>query len=182
MRSPCHFITEFVLLIKTPLFCEVNSFNTKWLAKGFQNKPFIIIFRPKVLFFVTYSNLIGQTKVESVIYWALNTHMLRDIARFWLLSLHSYINGFWNSKLILISQSLSVMHQSFRNCFNQSNELIYAQNFYIMKIAFISLNAYLKFRDKFEFWKTIWNIKTNLKSKNHFENKQAILLPILYQI
>ena len=26
------FITEFVLLIKTPLFYEVNSFNRKWLA------------------------------------------------------------------------------------------------------------------------------------------------------
>ena len=26
------FITEFVLLIKTPLFYDVNSFNRKWLA------------------------------------------------------------------------------------------------------------------------------------------------------
>jgi hypothetical protein len=26
--------TEFVLLIKTPLFYEVNSFNRKWLAHG----------------------------------------------------------------------------------------------------------------------------------------------------
>ena len=26
------FITEFVLLIKTPLFYEVNSFNRKWFA------------------------------------------------------------------------------------------------------------------------------------------------------
>ena len=28
------FITEFVLLIKTPLFYKVNSFNRKWLAHG----------------------------------------------------------------------------------------------------------------------------------------------------
>ena len=28
------FITEFVLLIKTPLFYEVNSFNRKWLVHG----------------------------------------------------------------------------------------------------------------------------------------------------
>ena len=28
------FITEFVLLIKNPLFCEANSFNRKWLAHG----------------------------------------------------------------------------------------------------------------------------------------------------
>jgi hypothetical protein len=28
------FITEFVLLIKTPPFYKVNSFNRKWLAHG----------------------------------------------------------------------------------------------------------------------------------------------------
>ena len=28
------FITEFVPLIKTPLFYEVNSFHRKWLALG----------------------------------------------------------------------------------------------------------------------------------------------------
>ena len=49
------FITEFILLIKTPLFYEVISFNRKWLAP----------------FFVTYSILTGQTKVEFVIYWVL---------------------------------------------------------------------------------------------------------------
>ena len=33
-----------------------------------------IIFRPKILFFVTNSILTGQTKVEFVIYWVLITH------------------------------------------------------------------------------------------------------------
>ena len=32
------FITEFVVLIKTPLFYEVNSFNRKWLAHGGNSK------------------------------------------------------------------------------------------------------------------------------------------------
>ena len=39
--------------------------------KEFQNiffQTFIIIFRPKILFFGTYSILTGQTKVEFVIY------------------------------------------------------------------------------------------------------------------
>ena len=69
------FITEFALLIKTPLFYEVNSFNRKWLAHErikliFSRPLFIIIFRPKLSFFVTYSILTGQTKVEFDIYWA----------------------------------------------------------------------------------------------------------------
>ena len=34
MRTPCHFITEFVLLIKTPPFYEVNLFNRIWFAHG----------------------------------------------------------------------------------------------------------------------------------------------------
>ena len=33
-RTPCIFITEFMLLIKTPPFYEVNSFNVKYLAHG----------------------------------------------------------------------------------------------------------------------------------------------------
>ena len=33
---------------------------------------FIIIFRPKILFFITYSILTGQTKVEFAIYWVLS--------------------------------------------------------------------------------------------------------------
>ena len=40
----------------------------------FSRPLFIIIFRPKILFFVTYSILTGQTKVEFVIYWVLTTH------------------------------------------------------------------------------------------------------------
>ena len=34
------FVTEFVLLIKTPPFYEVNSFNRKWLAHGGISKIF----------------------------------------------------------------------------------------------------------------------------------------------
>jgi hypothetical protein len=34
------FITEFVLLIKTPSFYEVNSFDRKWLAHGGISKIF----------------------------------------------------------------------------------------------------------------------------------------------
>ena len=37
----------------------------------FSRPLFIIIFRPKILFFVTYSILTGDTKVEFVIYWVL---------------------------------------------------------------------------------------------------------------
>ena len=38
--------------------------------KIFFSRPlFIIIFRPKMLFFVKYSILTGDTKVEFVIYW-----------------------------------------------------------------------------------------------------------------
>jgi hypothetical protein len=36
------FITEFVLLIKTPPFYEVNSFNRKWLAHGGISKIFFL--------------------------------------------------------------------------------------------------------------------------------------------
>ena len=41
----------------------------------FSRPLFIIIFRPKILFFVTYSILTGQTKVEFVIYWVLMTYI-----------------------------------------------------------------------------------------------------------
>ena len=37
----------------------------------FSRPLFIIIFRPKMLFFVTYSIMTGQNKVEFVIYWVL---------------------------------------------------------------------------------------------------------------
>jgi hypothetical protein len=36
------FFTEFVLLIKTPPFYEVNSFNRKWLAHGQISKIFFL--------------------------------------------------------------------------------------------------------------------------------------------
>ena len=36
------FITEFVLLIKTPPFYEVNSFNRKWQAHGGISKIFFL--------------------------------------------------------------------------------------------------------------------------------------------
>ena len=36
------FITEFILLIKTPLFYEVNSFNRKWLAHERISKMFFL--------------------------------------------------------------------------------------------------------------------------------------------
>ena len=42
----------------------------------FSRPLFIIIFRPKILFFVTYSILTGQTKVEFFIYWVLNGFLL----------------------------------------------------------------------------------------------------------
>ena len=44
--------------------------------KYFSRPLFTIIFRPKILFFVTYSILTGQTKVEFVIYWVLRTKTL----------------------------------------------------------------------------------------------------------
>ena len=40
---------------------------------------FIIIFRPKILFFVTYSILTGQTKIEFVIYWVLRSFLDQDV-------------------------------------------------------------------------------------------------------
>ena len=36
------FITEFVLLIKTPPFYEANSFNRKWLVHGGISKIFFL--------------------------------------------------------------------------------------------------------------------------------------------
>ena len=55
------FITEFVLLTKTPPFYEGNSFNRKRLAHGgiFSRPLFTIIFRPKILKFHPYSILTG---------------------------------------------------------------------------------------------------------------------------
>jgi hypothetical protein len=50
------FITEFVLLIKTPHFYEVNSFNRK--SHGGISRPlFTVIFRPEMLKFHPYSIL-----------------------------------------------------------------------------------------------------------------------------
>ena len=51
--------------------------------EGFQKKYsrplFTIIFRPKILFFVTYSILTGQTKVEFVIYWVLSPFVFQTV-------------------------------------------------------------------------------------------------------
>ena len=44
--------------------------------KYFSRPLFTIIFRPKILFFVTYSILTGQTKDEFVIYWVLMLGLL----------------------------------------------------------------------------------------------------------
>jgi hypothetical protein len=50
MCSQFHFITEFVLLIKTPPFYEVNSFNIKRLAHGGILKIFFLdYFSPSFL-------------------------------------------------------------------------------------------------------------------------------------
>ena len=46
----------------------------------FSRPLFIIIFRPKILFFVTYSILTGETKVEFVIYWVLNPYATKNVA------------------------------------------------------------------------------------------------------
>ena len=61
------FITEFTILWKHPHFYEV---------KMFSRPLFTIIFMPKILLFVTYSILSGQTKVEFVIYWVLRSRKL----------------------------------------------------------------------------------------------------------
>ena len=79
MRSPCHVITEFLLLIKIPPFNEVNSFNRKWQAHGEISKKhsrplFTIIFRPEMLKFHAYSILTRQTMVRFVIYCVLKSH------------------------------------------------------------------------------------------------------------
>ena len=54
-------------------FSNKNDMVCAW--RNFKNifpRPlFTIIFRPKILFFVTYLILTGQTKVEFVIYWVL---------------------------------------------------------------------------------------------------------------
>ena len=67
------FITEFVLLNKTPPFYEVNSFNRKW--RNFKNifsRPlFTIIFRPEMLKFHPHSILTRDTMVEFVIFCVL---------------------------------------------------------------------------------------------------------------
>ena len=78
------FITEFVLLIKTPPFYEVNSFNRKWLAHGGISKIFFLLFtnifstfhkhfftfhkhfRPKIVFLDTDSILRVKTMYDSV--------------------------------------------------------------------------------------------------------------------
>ena len=45
----------------------------------FSRPLFIIIFRPKILFFVTYSILTGQTKVEFVKYWVLRAQSSKEL-------------------------------------------------------------------------------------------------------
>ena len=70
MRSPCHFITEFVLLIKTPPFYEVNPFlienglHMEEFQNNFFQTTFHHHFQAKNDIFVTYSILTGDTKVE----------------------------------------------------------------------------------------------------------------------
>ena len=46
----------------------------------FSRPLFIIIFRPNISFFVTYSILTGETKVEFVIYWVLNPYATKNVA------------------------------------------------------------------------------------------------------
>ena len=55
-------------------FINKNHYLPAWrdFKINFSRPLFTIIFRPKMLFFVTYSILNGQTKVEFVIYWVLN--------------------------------------------------------------------------------------------------------------
>ena len=55
------FINEFALLIKTPPFYEVNSFNRKWLVHGGISKIFYLdhFSRPEMLNFHPYSILTG---------------------------------------------------------------------------------------------------------------------------
>ena len=56
--------------------CTWRNFQT------FSSRPlFIIILRPKILFFVTYSIFTGQTKVEFVIYWVLKRHSNKSFGR-----------------------------------------------------------------------------------------------------
>ena len=58
-------------------FSKKNDMVCAW--RNFKNifpRPlFTIILKPKILFFVTYSILTGNTKVEFVIYWVLNRSM-----------------------------------------------------------------------------------------------------------
>ena len=73
------FSIKWIYLIEKRSFYQKYKFSNKndmvctW--RNFKNifsRPlFTIIFRPKIFFFVTYSILTGQTKVEFVIYWVL---------------------------------------------------------------------------------------------------------------
>ena len=78
MRKP--FSIKSIYLIEKRNFDQKYKFSNKndmvFTWRNFKNifsRPlFTIIFRPKILlFFVTYSILTGQTKVEFVIYWVL---------------------------------------------------------------------------------------------------------------
>ena len=77
MRKP--FSIKWIYLIEKRSFDQKYKFSNKndmvcaWrnFKIIFSRPLFIIIFRPKILFFVTYSILTGQTKVEFVIYWVL---------------------------------------------------------------------------------------------------------------
>ena len=64
MRS---FDQKYKFSNKNDMVCAWRNF------KNISSRPlFTIIIRPKILFFVTYSILTGQTKVEFIIYWVLS--------------------------------------------------------------------------------------------------------------
>ena len=76
-----HAQNYFFYLIEKRSFDQKYKFSNKndmvcaWsnFKNIFPTLLFTIIFKPKILFFVTYSILTGQTKVEFVIYWVLIT-------------------------------------------------------------------------------------------------------------
>ena len=85
MRKP--FSIKWIYLKEKRSFDQKYKFSNKndmvcaWRNfKNISSRPlFTIIFRPKILFFVTYSILTGQTKVEFVKYWVLREETIRGI-------------------------------------------------------------------------------------------------------
>ena len=103
----------------------------------FSRPLFIIIFRPKISFFVTYSILTGDTRVEFVIYWVLNMKLFDRC------NVNCNVWMFFSSQTALLRQrSLWAMGNDFKRtgCFQQipqTHHLSCAKVFIIIFVCFL---------------------------------------------